>query len=328
VKVRALLLAALVVAAVVALPIHDHQDQHSLGETQEPEEVVPPQEPEEVVATATVEVHKDAPADESHIHTQRVIDAVHHVWRTSDFRDMFKEEMAHGHWHCKRCHSNCETVKCNKWCSDNFCGPDYSKLLAAKMGVGRMGIDKSQRVTPQYVKTVRDANVALQKAEKATSDADFRSANRQVGSVEEAQEEDYDHMKNALKHADGVDKSAYPSEREQEQNEDNMYLMEKTEAKQSLALAKEDEQTSEKAAAKNEAAAEATEASGEVDKAMGAGGSMMAEIAEVSSAEDDTLQQNAGKQKQGKPQMAKVEDVSAEAAKLDVKLNGAAGTWQ
>lgn len=316
-----LLFAAL--AVVASLPHSGMQGHRILGESDTPEEVI---------ADATLHVHKEAAAaDATHAHLHRVVDAVHHVWRTSDFKDLYKEDKATGHWHCKRCHSQCKTVKCNKWCHDKFCGKDYEKMLQAKTGMGRFYIDRSQLVTPQYIQSVKDANKALQNVETAKNNAAFRKASRTMKTVSDEQQQDFNNFDGSLKMADAVDKSAYPSEREQEANEENMELMESAEQKQSLALKAADTKASEDEAAKNEGLAEATKTVEEADKAMGAGGSMMAEIEEVSSAEDATLQNKANKQEEqelGHPQMAQVEDVAAEAEKMGTKLDAANSRYE
>merc|ERR1711970_1573878 len=130
------------------------------------------------------------------------------------------------HWHCTHCHRQCKTIKCRDWCHKKFCGKHYEKLLKAKRAIGRVSLKEGQPVIPQYATAVEGANKALYQAEKATTDEEFRQANRGLTKVLDEQRADYDHFNGQQQVADAIDAASYPSEKERKAIDDQNYNME------------------------------------------------------------------------------------------------------
>lgn len=310
---------AAAVVVVASLP-HNAEDStvQQLGESQG-------QKYEHVVAAAVAKVHKDAAkADwEANSH-HRVAHAVDHVWKTSDLNSMYDAEMKGKHWHCKHCHQSCKTIKCRSWCHKKFCGDDYTKLLQAKHGIGRVVIKQGQPIIPQYANAVSSTNKYLYEAEKATSDEDFRRASEGLNKVLEEQKEDYNHFDNQQKYADAIDAAAYPDEQEKKAIDDKNYHLEKEEADSYSKLAQGDAKESLKEASANKAFEKGTKATREADKAMGGGDNLMKDVEKDIAAENDVLDNDSGSDKKDSPAMTEVANVAAEVEALGVKVKAAA----
>lgn len=293
-----------------------------LPEEKQPEPIVAPKEQELAKMPSYEEM---AHAELAHPHIQRVADATKHVWANSDFKAMWDRDMAEGHWHCKRCHSACKTVKCNKWCSDNFCMDNYEDLLKARQGLGRLGFDDSQPITPAYVKTVRDANVMLHAAQTAKTDEEFTETAEKMKDVKYEQQEDYKHMGDQLKRADMVDRAAYPSRAEQDAEDKKIDQMRSDTIKQEQELANADKQETEKVIARDEGFKEAATSVKEASEALGDKDDLAGDLAQVTNAEDGTLTTDTGADADdsNKAMMTNVANVAAQVESMAVKVKAA-----
>lgn len=199
----------------------------------------------------------------------------------------------------------------------------YEKLLAAKSGIGRVGLVPGQPVIPQYAQAVETANYALYAAEKATTDEEFRKAARGLERVDSESRDDLDHYDNQQKYADAMDAAAYPDEKEKAANDKKLYEMEKTEAHQSVELANQDAKESNSEASGNNAFSDTKGATEEADKAMGGGDNLMKDIQGDIAAEDDTLAAD-DDDDSSKPTMTDASNVEAELESVSVKVKAAA----
>lgn len=298
------------------------EGEQPLPEGKQPEPIVAPKEQEPAKMPSYEEM---AHAELAHPHIQRVADATKHVWANSDFKAMWDRDMAEGHWHCKRCHSACKTVKCNKWCSDNFCMDNYEDLLKARQGLGRLGFDDSQPITPAYVKTVRDANVMLHAAQTAKTDEEFTETAEKMKDVKYEMKEDYKHMGDQLKRADMVDKAAYPSEAEQDAEDKKTDQMRSDTLKQEQELANADKQETEKVIARDEGFKEAATSVKEASEALGDKDDLAGDLAQVTNAEDGTLTTDTGADADdsNNAMMTNVANVAAQVESMAVKVKAA-----
>jgi len=318
---------ALIVATVVCMP---HSDPHhkELGEFGGQQYV-------QTIADAVQHVHAQAANAESqaanaesayHTQVHRVVKSVHHVWSDPKVLNThFDAHMKKSHWHCRHCHEKCKTIHCRNWCHTKFCGEDYSKLLAAKNGVGRVGIEEGTPVIPQYVGAVDQANKALYAAEKSKTSQEFRQATRDLVKVKEEEKDDYTHFHGQVQREDAINAATFPSHREQETNDDENFQMEQQEADASSQRAFEDEEESQKTENQNASIKAEVEAKQQADGAMGDKDSMMSELATMSTAEDDALanDQSVGGNIEQHSGLAKVSEVSAELEAMGVKVKAA-----
>jgi len=311
---------AAAVAVVMGLPHHEDSSVKQLGDSEG-------EKYEHVIAAAVHKVHKDAAAAAYAANSHhRVAHAVNHVWKTSDLNKMYDEEMKGKHWHCTHCHQQCKTIKCRDWCHNKFCGEDYSKLLAARRGVGRVEIKQGEPVIPQYANAVTEANDALWKSEKAVSDEDFRRAAMELAKVMSEQQHDFDHFDSQTKYADAIDAAAYPDEKEKQAIDDRNYHLEKNEADSFSKLAKDDAKESMGVAGSNDAFEESSKATSEADGAMGGGDNLMKDLEKDISAEDDVLSNGGDDSAGDNTAMTEVANVAAEVEAVGVRVDAAAAS--
>lgn len=229
----------------------------------------------------------------------------------------WQTEAATGTWQCKHCHSECATDTCRGMCSQDYCGGGAFK-------VGRTAFLKVDGpVTPAYAEAIKSANKAMEAITTATTESQMEAAKLALSRAQSAAHSEMTSYKSRAKIADTVDKAAYGSRQAREAEDDKTYIMEKATVENEAALAKSDESSAARAAAKNKGFVKAADTVAET-ASFSDGTSMMSAVQEENAAEKDALKSMSSKVPTPAASLASAADMAAKIESLNVKVKAAA----